>query len=148
MLWYVLGAVLGVFVLVLAVLVIRAAGFVPRPELVPSDREISLNEEKIVKDMQEMIRCRTVSYNDAALIDEAEFERFRNLLPVLYPGIHKACEQKFLGVNGILYHWKGREEGDPVVLMSHYDVVPAEESQWEKPAFEGICEDEIGRAHV
>ncbi len=143
MLWYVLGAVLGVFVLVLAVLVIRAAGFVPRPELVPSDREISLNEEKIVKDMQEMIRCRTVSYNDAALIDEAEFERFRNLLPVLYPGIHKACEQKFLGVNGILYHWKGREEGDPVVLMSHYDVVPAEESQWEKPAFEGICEDGV-----
>lgn len=134
------AAVIGIF---LAVVLIRAARFAPKPELTPSDREIALNEEKIVKDMQEMLRCRTVSYNDEALIDQREFEKFRNLLPWLYPEVHRACERKFLGVNGMLYHWKGQKEGDPVVLMSHYDVVPVEESQWEKPAFEGICEDGI-----
>ena len=143
MLWYVCGAAGAAVILFLAVLVIRAAAFVPKPELTPSDREISLDEEKIVKDMQEMIRCRTVSYNDETLMDQEEFERFRNLLPGLYPGIHRVCQRKFLGVNGILYCWKGRKEGDPVVLMSHYDVVPAEESQWEKPAFAGICEDGV-----
>ena len=42
----------------------------PKPELTPSDREISLDEEKIIKDMQEMIRCRTVSYNDETLMDK------------------------------------------------------------------------------
>ena len=143
MLWYVCGAAGAAVILFLAVLVIRAAAFVPKPELTPSDREISLDEEKIIKDMQEMIRCRTVSYNDETLMDQEEFERFRNLLPGLYPGIHRVCQRKFLGVNGVLYCWKGRKEGDPVVLMSHYDVVPAEESQWEKPAFAGICEDGV-----
>ncbi len=143
MLWYVLGAVGAVILVFLAVIFIRALQFNPRPELTPSTKEISLNEEKIVKDMQEMIRCKTISYNDASLIDEAEFERFRNLLPGLYPQIHKVCERTFLGVNGILYHWKGQEAGDPVVLMSHYDVVPVEESQWEKPAFEAVCEDGV-----
>lgn len=143
MLWYVLGAVGAVILVFLAVIFIRALQFNPRPELTPSTKEIALNEEKIVKDMQEMIRCKTISYNDASLIDEAEFERFRNLLPGLYPQIHKVCERTFLGVNGILYHWKGQEAGDPVVLMSHYDVVPVEESQWEKPAFEAVCEDGV-----
>ncbi len=143
MLWYVLGAVGAVILVFLAVIFIRALQFNPRPELTPSTKEIALNEEKIVKDMQEMIRCKTISYNDASLIDEAEFERFRNLLPGLYPQIHKVCERTFLGVNGILYHWKGQEAGDPVVLMSHYDVVPVEESQWEKPAFEAVCEEGV-----
>ena len=140
MLWYVLGAAVAAVVIFLAVIVLRAVQFRPKPELMPSAKEVTLEEEKIVKDMQEMIRCRTVSYNDASQIDEAEFEKFRKLLPELYPRIHEICEQTFLGVNGILYCWKGREAGDPVVLMSHYDVVPVEESQWEKPAFEGICE--------
>lgn len=143
MLWYVLGAVAAVVLVFLAVIFIRALQFNPRPELTPSTTEVTLNEEKIVKDMQEMIRCKTISYNDASLIDEAEFERFRNLLPGLYPQIHKVCERTFLGVNGILYRWKGQEAGDPVVLMSHYDVVPVEESQWDKPAFEAVCEDGV-----
>lgn len=143
MLWYVIGTVGAVIFIFLAVIVIRAAQFNPKPELTPSTEEVSLDEEKIVKDMQEMIRCKTISYNDTSLIDETQFEKFRNLLPELYPRIHGTCERIFLGVNGILYHWKGKEAGDPVVLMSHYDVVPVEEAQWEKPAFEGICEDGV-----
>ena len=143
MFYFILGAAGAAALLFLAVIFIRAARFVPKPQLVPSDKKIRLNEEKIVSDMQEMLRCRTVSYHDSALINQAEFEKFQNLLPELYPGIHKCCERMFLGENGMLYHWKGREAGDPVVLMSHYDVVPAEESQWDKPAFEGILENGV-----
>ena len=113
MLWYVLGAAVAAVVIFLAVIVLRAVQFRPKPELTPSAKEVTLEEEKIVKDMQEMIRCRTVSYNDASQIDEAEFEKFRKLLPELYPRIHEICEQTFLGVNGILYCWKGRGQGIP-----------------------------------
>ncbi len=141
--WTIAGIILLIVVAFFAVLVIRAVMFQPRKELVPAGDEVKLNEEKIVRDMQELIRCKTVSYNDETLIDQAEFQRFRELLPKLYPQIHARCERKFLGVNGLLYRWKGKREGDPVVLMSHYDVVPVEESQWEKPAFDGLVENGV-----
>lgn len=130
-------------VLFLSVLLVRAALFRPKTEPVPSGEKLSLPEEKIIRDMQEMIRCKTVSYDEESLIDQAEFQKFRELLPKLYPHLHKTCKQTFLGVNGILYHWKGQTPGDPIVLMAHYDVVPAEESQWEKPPFEALLEDGI-----
>jgi carboxypeptidase PM20D1 len=139
----ILLVLLALLVVFLVVLIIRAAMFVPGEELTPAGEELSLDEEKIVSDMQEMLRCRTISYNDESLIDKEEFRKFQELLPKLYPKLHAACERQFLGVNGMLYRWKGKKEGDPVVLMSHYDVVPVEESQWEKPAFEGIVEDGI-----
>lgn len=137
---YVTGVVVGALLLWVLVLVIRAAMFRPKPELNPAGDKVILNQNKIVEHMQEMIRCKTISYNDKSLIDQKEFERFQELLPKLYPRIHADCERQFLGVNGILYRWKGKQEGNPVVLMSHYDVVPVEESQWDKPAFEGLLE--------
>ena len=136
----IIGAAVLIF---LAVLLIRAAMFTPKPERERSQETVELNEEKIVKDMQEMIRCKTISYNDDSLIDKREFLKFRELLPEMYPKIHETCERTFHGVNGILYCWRGKHEGDPIVLMSHYDVVPVEESQWEKPAFDGIVEDGV-----
>lgn len=134
---------IAVILVFTAILLIRAAMFTPKEVLKPSGEKIDLDEKKIVTDMQEMLRCKTVSYNDKTLIDQQEFQKFRDLLPELFPEIHKHCERKFLGENGILYCLKGREEGRPTVLMSHYDVVPVEESQWDKPAFEGIVENGV-----
>lgn len=138
-LWIVL-AVIAVF---LVILLARAAAFKPKEEIKPSGEKPELDEQKIVEHMAEMIRCRTISYNDEKLIEQKEFEKFRELLPVLYPKVHETCRREFAGINGMLYHWKGKSEEEPVVLMSHYDVVPVEESQWEKPAFEGIVEDGV-----
>lgn len=126
-----------------AALAVRAIRFRPKENYQASGAKVEFDEEKIVRDMQEMIRCKTVSYYDWDLVDEAEFEKFRNLLPELYPQVHEVCERKRIGVNGILYRWKGKKEGDPTVLMSHYDVVPAEEDQWEKPPFEASLENGV-----
>ncbi len=138
--WYIMGAVAAVLILFLAVILVRAAMFKPREQGKPSEEKVSLNEEKIVQDMSELLRCKTISYNDESLIDEAEFEKFRQLLPKLYPQVHKVCTLERIGKTGLLYHWKGKTAEAPAVLMSHYDVVPVEEDQWEKPAFEGIVE--------
>lgn len=140
---WILWMVLGIIVVWLAVVLVRAAMYKPKPELVPSQEKVELDEERIVADMQELIRCKTVSYNDDAMIDKEEFKKFQDLLPRLYPKVHETCERTFHGVNGMLYHWKGKKSDAPAVLMSHYDVVPVEESQWEKPAFEGIVEDGV-----
>lgn len=133
----ILGVILGALALFVAVLLIRAMLFKPTNELVPAGDEITLNEEKIVSDMQKLIQCKTISYNDEELVDKAEFEKFQNLLPTLFPRVHEVCTLTHIGVNGLLYHWKGKNEGDPTVLMSHYDVVPVEEDQWERDPFGG-----------
>lgn len=138
----IVGVLIAV-VLFFLVILIRAVLYLPKTRRTPSNDTVTLNEEKIVNDMQEMIRCKTVSYNKPELVDSAEFQKFQDLLPRLYPNIHNTCTRQFLGVNGILYLWKGKQNGDPIVLMSHYDVVPVEEDQWEKPAFEGIVEDGV-----
>ncbi len=131
----VLWIILALVVIWVAVILVRAAMFNPRPEMTPSEEKIELEEEKIVSDMQQMIRCKTISYYDDSLIDKAEFKKFQDLLPQLFPQVHTTCERQFIGVNGMLYHWKGKGNADPVVLMSHYDVVPVEEAQWEKDPF-------------
>lgn len=138
-LWILLIAV----VIFLLIVVVRALTFKPLEELTPSERKVNLNNEKIVSDMAEMLRCKTVSYNDKSLIDENEFKKFQELLPKLYPLTHGLCSREMIGENGMLYCWKGKSSEEPVVLMSHYDVVPVEESQWEKPAFEGIVENGV-----
>lgn len=135
--------ILFIIIIFLAVILVRAARFTPVNQFVPSAEKIELNTERIVSHMQQMIRCKTISYNDSSFVDKEEFRKFQELLPKMYPNIHNNCEQKFLGVNGILYHWKGKNAGEETVLMAHYDVVPVEEDQWEKPAFDAILEDGI-----
>ena len=93
-----------------ATMVIRAAKFKPKDNWEASGRNVELDEEKIVKDMQEMIRCKTISYKNPELIEEAEFEKFRNLLMELYPNVHGECSRQLIGKTGILYRWKGKEE--------------------------------------
>ena len=139
----VLWIILGIIAVFLAILIVRAAAFKPREERKPDGDRLVLDDKQIVEHMVELLRCRTISYNDETLIDQKEFEKFRELLPKLYPKVHETCVREFAGVNGMLYRWKGKSEEKPVVLMSHYDVVPVEESQWDKPAFEGIVEDGV-----
>lgn len=138
-----LAGILGVAAIFLAVLLIRAATFRPHEERKPSGEKVTLDTEKIIRDLAEMIRCRTISYNDERLVDQKEFKKFQDLLPVLFPGIHQQCSREFIGPNGMLYHWKGKSDKEPIVFMAHYDVVPVEENLWEKPAFEGIVEDGV-----
>ena len=98
----VLFIILAVIVVFFAILLIRAAMFTPHAELEPSGEKIDLDEEKIVNDLAEMIRCRTVSYNDEALIEKEEFCKFQELLPSLYPLVHETFPREFAGQNGML----------------------------------------------
>jgi carboxypeptidase PM20D1 len=89
-----------------------------------------------------MIQVKTVSHFDAAETDEAEFEKFRKLLDRLYPVTGGIGQRRRIGRTGILYRIPGREtEGDPAVLMAHYDVVPAEASEWDFDPFSGEIKD-------
>lgn len=41
------------------------------------------------------------------------------------------------------FHWSGSGTEGPAVLMAHYDVVPVEEENWEKPPFSAVVEDGV-----
>ena len=143
MLWMI-PAVIGAAILVLIlVILIRTLRFKPRETPVEPADDIDLPREKIVQDMADMIRCKTVSSRDSARVDWAEFGKFRILLKERFPRIRAACTLELIGPTGFLYRLPGKSAENPSVCMAHYDVVPAEEELWSKPAFEGIVEDGV-----
>lgn len=135
--------VAAVIVLFLAVIVIRALRFQPYPQQEKKEVTVTVNKEKIIRDMVDMIRCRTVSNRDESMVDRAEFEKFLELIEERFPLVHEKGCPKRIGDTGMLFRIAGEKSTDPTVLMAHYDVVPAEEDAWEKPAFEGIIEDGV-----
>ena len=136
----ILYLILAILVVFLIVILLRAAAFKTRPEETTEPESVEFDRESAVRSLASLIRCKTVSYEDAEKEDDAEFARLISLLPELYPNVTKICElQRFPG-RALLYRWAGRETGEPAVLMAHYDVVPVEEEHWEKPPFEAIIE--------
>ena len=125
----------------LAVILIRAIAFKPKAQPKADATPVDFDKNAAVDALRELVICKTVSYMDPALEDDAEFEKLIAKLPTLYPHVFKTCEFTRLPDRGLLFRWKGRTEGAPAVMMAHYDVVPVDESGWDKPAFDGVIED-------
>lgn len=140
MLGYIL---LGIVVLFLAIILLRTIKFTPKNEAKEIPDKISLNEEKIINDMVDMIRCKTVSNREESLVDRSEFIKFEKLIEERFPKLFQTAEFQKIGKTGLLFSIKGKNSEKPSVCMAHYDVVPVEEEGWSKPAFEGIIEDNV-----
>lgn len=135
--WFLLG-VLCLLLLLIAVLLIRVALFKPKGEKNAPGKDTGIDHDRAVEHLAKMVRIPTVSSRKEEEVDEKAFEDFRNLLEELYPRVTAACPRERIGKSGILYHWKGKNPGDPSVLMAHYDVVPAGDlSAWKKSPFSG-----------
>lgn len=135
--------VLAALAALLAVVLIRTAGFKPAAREKQVFGDVNFDRDAAEDALAELVKCRTVSYFDPADEDDAEFEKLIGKLPELYPNVIKICPlQRFEG-RALLFHWKGRRDGDPAVLMAHYDVVPVEEENWEKPAFDALIENGV-----
>jgi carboxypeptidase PM20D1 len=139
----ILWIILGVLAAFLAVVLVRTALFRPLPEPKVQAAPLEFNRQKAIDDLQAMVRCRTISDKDPAKEDEAEFQKFTELLPALFPHVYQTCTLYRPDPRALLFHWQGKEAGDPTVLMAHYDVVSVVEENWEKPPFEGIIEDGV-----
>lgn len=138
-----LYAILGLIILFLAVLVLRAVFFRPKPQPDAAGEPVEFDRDAAVSALAELIRCKTISYNDHSKEDDAEFDRLIALLPSLYPRVFDICSVTQLPDRGLLLRWPGKQNGAPAVMMAHYDVVPVDEEQWEKPPFAGIIEDGV-----
>ena len=140
MIGYILLAAVVIFIAVVAVRTIR---FKPKPQPEILDQEYQFDKEGCVDALAQLVRCKTVSYNDHTLEDDAEFDKLISLLPGLYPRVFDVCSVQQLPDRALLLRWPGKHPGDPAVLMAHYDVVPVNEENWEKPPFAAILEDGV-----
>lgn len=139
--FWVLWVFIALIVLFISVIIIRTLRFKPHKGLQLQDAEECFDKDRSIENLRELVRCKTVSYKDHSLEDDAEFDKFVEMLPKLYPAVFERCEFMQLPDRALLFKWKGKENGDPAVLMAHYDVVPVDEEFWDVPPFEAIIKD-------
>ncbi|MDO5052532.1 MAG: M20/M25/M40 family metallo-hydrolase [Pseudoclavibacter sp.] len=102
--------------------------------------------------LAELVRIPTVSAY-AAETGPEPFERFAERLRELYPLVHERLEHERFGGTGLLYRWPAEagpdrersEREGALLLMAHYDVVPAEPEGWTHPPFSGTIA--VGAVH-
>ena len=126
-----------------AIVAIRTIRFTPKPQPAVSEETYDFDKEAAVDALAQLVRCKTISYNDKSLEDDAEFEKMISLLPGLYPRVFDVCSFNQLPDRALLLRWPGKNSGDPAVLMAHYDVVPVNEENWEKPPFAAVLEEGV-----
>jgi len=136
--WLLLPAAVIIF---LVVVIARGIAFKPKAQPAVRDTAVSFDSDRAAENLRTLVRCKTVSYRDPALEDNAEFAKFLACLPTLYPNVFSACEYSELPDRAILFRWKGKTDTSPAVLMAHYDVVPVNESAWSVDPFEAVLRD-------
>ena len=139
--WWLLLIIPALLLIFLAIILIRAFSFKPKAQPTVFSEEEKFDGDKAVENLCELVKCKTVSYRDHSLEDDAEFEKLIQKLPSLYPNVYEVCEFNQLPDRALLYRWKGKNNGAPAVMMAHYDVVPVNEDAWTVPAFEAIIKD-------
>lgn len=135
---YIIGGLITAF---LAVILIRAVRFRPKVQPITSAEHIEFDRQAPIDSLAALIRCRTVSYHDHSLEEDAEFEKLISLLPDLYPNVFKICSFDRLPDRALLFRWPGKSQNHPSVMMAHYDVVPVDGEKWEEAPFSAVIKD-------
>ena len=85
-----------------------------------------------------MLRCATVSVKDS--YDDTEFAKLRQVVAEDFPLLHQQAERMTFADDCWMYKIPGKDTDRNILLMSHHDVVAAD-NDWTMPAFDGIIKD-------
>lgn len=100
---------------------------------------------RFIERLAESIRIETVSHQDPADFERANFEAFLAFLRTHYPKTFVELEIEMVSEFSLLMIWRGSERAlEPVLFEGHYDVVPIEPgtlSDWTQPPFAGVIAD-------
>ncbi len=136
--------IVAVIVVVRTVLFVRAGG----SQTLHFNSDFSglqLEPDGIAEHLSAAIRIETISSEDPAKNNSANFHTLHAFLESTYPRLHAALTREILGGFSLLYTWQGKDPTlDPVVFMAHQDVVPADEhtlDKWTHPPFSGRIAD-------
>lgn len=104
----------------------------------------TIDADAVAANLAAAIRFQTISFsNDPADLQSEAFEAFHAWLEATYPLLHGTLARERVGGQSALYTWAGSDPSlEPIVLIAHGDVVPAENAErWSRPPFEGRIED-------
>jgi len=141
MLWILLAIIAVVAVLALTV-VLRSVSVKPT-EAATAQVKIDNNSRRAVEygdKLAKMIQKETISFRGQT--DISKFLELHKEMEKLFPAVHEKCEKIVLD-GSLLFKWNGKGKTEPVLFMSHHDVVEAN-GKWEHGAFSGDT-DESGR---
>ncbi len=131
-LWFVLGLVAVLLGIALARTVLlgrQVSDYAPNPD---GNRANAYGEK-----LGAMIRCDTTSFEGRE--EPEKYRSFHKVLGALFPLVFEKLEYTDLEGSLLLY-WKGKDSRDPILLLSHQDVVPAE-GTWIHEPFSGDISD-------
>lgn len=97
---------------------------------------LSEDSERIASYAQKlsrMVQVETISDREDPSIEK--FLAFHELLKELFPKVFAACDMEEMDGN-LLLKWPGKSADDPIMLISHMDVVEAG-GEWKFPPFSG-----------
>lgn len=133
----VLYGILLLVLVLLAIAVIRAAMLKPTPALTAEPPKADAARARAYAEkLAAMVRQETVSSRFDP--SRSKFEKFQESLPALFPRVFAACQVAHPGAGLVLrLPGKGSSKKEPILLMSHHDVVAATEQGWEHAPFSG-----------
>lgn len=132
---------LFIFIVLIAVVLLRATSLKPteakdaKVQLDTTDRATEYGNK-----LSQMIKKETISSKNQ--VDRTKFYEFHEILKELFPHVHEVCEKNVFD-GSLLFKWSGEQKCDPILFMSHHDVVEAN-GAWKHDAFSGDI-DEKGR---
>lgn len=131
---YILGGILVLILVLAAVVLIRALSLKPTPAKTANiELDNSQRAREYGRRLSKLIQKETISARGDT--DRTKFYDFHKELETLFPKVHQTCEKhEFDG--SLLFKWKGKGNHEPILLMSHQDVVEAT-GDWKHEPFSG-----------
>lgn len=132
--------ILAVILLLAAVLLINTAIKASKARKLVGEHPAFSEEElqPYAAALADMIRCKTVSVKDS--YDDTEFAKLRQAVKDHFPLLHEKAEYHVCAADCWVYKIPGKDPSRNILLMSHHDVVAADE-EWTYDPFSGTVVD-------
>jgi carboxypeptidase PM20D1 len=141
-----IGIGLGVLLIFLAAFIVLKTILYSPPQKKADKKDfVKVDGENVAERLGLAVQQKTISYHEAEKVDTNTFLGLHRLFQTLYPQVHAKLKKELVNEFSLLYTWEGKDPSlKPIMLTSHLDVVPADESPeggWTYPPFSGKVAD-------
>jgi len=138
--------ILGVVILFLVGFILLKTALFSPPQKEAEPRDFpSVDGQSVAERLGLAVQFKTIASHDPDEVDANPFLGLHRLLKTLYPQVHSTLTMETVNEYSLLYTWEGKNPDlKPVMLISHLDVVPADEGEdsgWTHPPFSGDVAD-------